>query len=238
MSSTLTLASPEVARDLVSFLGRARRIIDGSTRIVAADGYAQCYVGILMPRGLLDQTPTVLGLRVAAIPADQQFDQVVPIESLIHRIEQALEHKESDRDKADARTAEVHVVLPTAAPSIQWPAMTPPREGWKRRMGITSSQLGDVARRGIEAIAEAIPDSVGESVLQKVRSEVWGQPMPHKKSIPWAAGFAADALGLLEQRSLAVHTSGHWVRLSSLHGYVLVKGREAPEGLGEPDPLD
>lgn len=238
MSPTLTLTSAQVARDLLSFLGRARRIIDGNTRIIAGGGYAQCYVGILMPRGLLDQTPTVLGLRVAEIPADQQFDQVVPIESLVHRIEQALGEQESSPDNADTPRTSVHVVLPSAAPSIQWPAITPPREGWKRRMGITSSQLGDVARRGIEAIAEAIPDSVGESVLQKVRSEVWGQPMPHKKSIPWAAGFAADALGLLDQRSLAVHTSGHWVRLSALHGYVLVKGKSEPAGLGEPAPTD
>ena len=105
-------------------------------------------------------------------------------------------------------------------------------------MGIPASQLGDAARRGIEAISEAIPDSVGESVLQKVRSEVWGQPMPHKKSIPWAAGFAADALGLLDQRSLAVHTSGHWIRVSALHGYVLVRGHSEPEGLGEPEAND
>ncbi len=238
MSPTLTLSSPAVAGDLLSFLGRARRVIDGNTRIVASDGFAQCYVGILMPRGLLDQTPTVLGLRVAEIPADQQFDQVVPIESLMHRIEHALEQQDVDPSDKKARHAEVEVALPSAAPSIQWPAITPPREGWKRRMGIPASQLGDVARRGIEAISEAIPDSVGESVLQKVRSEVWGQPIPHKKSIPWAAGFAADALGLLDQRSLAVHTSGHWIRLSALHGYVLVKGHSEPEGLGEPEATD
>ncbi|MDR9395980.1 hypothetical protein [Pontimonas sp.] len=238
MSTTLTLTSTTVARDIQSFLGRARRIIDGNTRIVAGDGYAQCYVGVLMPRGLLDQTPTVLGLRVAEIPADQHFDHVVPIESMVHRIEQAIAHAESRQGATQTGHTPVEVELPTAAPSIQWPAMTPPREGWKRRMGITSSLLKDVAKKGIEAISEAIPDSVGESVLQKVRSEVWGQPIPHKKSIPWAAGFAADALGLLEQRSLAVHTSGYWVRLSSHHGYVLVKAKSEPEELGEPDPND
>ena len=225
MNNTLRVASVPVARDLVSFLGRARRVWDGSARIVAQDGYLQVYVGILMPRGLLDRTPTVLGLRVAPLASSEAVDLVVPIESLIHRIERAIEAAGADA---------VDVELPTPSPSLQWPAISPPREGWKRRMGVNSSQLQDAARRGVQAIAEAIPDSVGESVLQKVRSEVWGQPMPHKKGIPWAAGFAADALGLLDQRSLSVHTAGHWVRLSSPHGYVLVKSQDEPEGLGEP----
>lgn len=225
LATRVTISSLGAARDLTSFLGRARRVWDGSARLVAGDGHLQVYVGILMPRGLLDRTPTVLGLRVASISGEESFDVVVPLESLIHRIESAIEDS----------TESVTVDLPTSSPSLQWPAISPPRDGWKRRMGVTTSQLADVARRGIQAISEAIPESVGESVLQKVRSEVWGQPMAHKKSIPWAAGFAADALGLLGQRSLAVHTAGYWVRLSSFHGYVLIKGQQEPEGLGEPE---
>ena len=226
MSTSLTIATVASARDVVSFLGRAQRVWDGTVRLVAADGYLQVYVGILIPRGLLDRTPTVLGLRVVALASSDAVDIVVPIASLIHRIERGITSAESE-----AVTFEV----PSASPSLQWPAISPPREGWKRRLGVTSAQLEDVAQRGVQAIAEAIPDSVGESVLQKVRSEVWGQPMPHKKAIPWAAGFAADALGLLSPRSLSVHTSGHWVRLTSPHGYVLVKGNNEPEGLGEPE---
>ena len=225
MTGSLTIASVALARDVATFLGRAQRVWDGSTRLVADDGYLQVYVGILMPRGLLDRTPTVLGLRVVPLVGGDRVDTVVPIASLLHRIERAIEAADTDA---------VTVELPSASPSLQWPAISPPRDGWKRRLGVNSAQLQDVAKRGIHAIAEAIPDSVGESVLQKVRSEVWGQPMPHKKAIPWAAGFAADALGLLSSRSLTVHTSGHWVRLSSPHGYVLVKGTSEPEGLGEP----
>ena len=226
MTDSLTIASVALARDVASFLGRAQRVWDGSARLVAADGYLQVYVGILMPRGLLDRTPTVLGLRVVPLVGADTVDTVVPLASLLHRIERGISEAESDA---------VVVELPTSSPSLQWPAISPPREGWRRRLGVTSAQLEDVAKRGVEAIAEAIPDSVGESVLQKVRSEVWGQPIPHKKAIPWAAGFAADALGLLTPRSLSVHTSGHWVRLTSPHGYVLVKGNSEPDGLGEPE---
>lgn len=228
MSSMVTVTTREAAVDLTSFLTRARRVLDGAARVISDGTHLQVYVGILMPRGLLDRTPTVLGLRVAPLASGDICDVVVPLESLVYRIDKAV---------SDAQ-GEVVIELPAPSPSLHWPSISPPREGWKRRMGIPADQLADTARRGIEAIAEAIPDSVGEAVVQKVRAEVWGQPIAHKKAIPWGAGFAADALGFLDQRTLAVHTCGHWVRLSSDHGYVLVKGHEEPEGLGEPDGED
>lgn len=226
MTPTLTLSDPREAHDVVSFLGRARRVLDGNCRVVADGQYAQFYVGILMPRGLLDKTPTVLGLRVAHQAGGGQVDVIVPIESLVHRIDAALVNSTGDR---------VAVDLPHPAPSLHWPALTPPRDSWKKRRSIGSAQLADVAQKGIGAIAEAIPETVGESVLQRVRAEVWGRPMAHRDAIPWAAGFAADALGLLDHKSLAVHSCGTWVRLSSTHGYILIKGQGEPTGLGEPD---
>lgn len=224
MSDTVTLIDRAQAGDLVSFLRRAQRVLDGSARLIASDGFLQCYVGILFPRGLLDKTPTVLGLRVVEVPASDAVDTTVPLESLIHRLQAALD-KEGD----------VVVTMPTASPSLRWPTITPPRDGWKRRLNVSTSLLADVAKKGVQAIREGLPEDAGEPVVQRIRAEVWGQPLPHKKAIPWAAGFAADALGFLGQRQLAVHTNGLWVRLSGQHGYVLVKGHETPEGLGEPE---
>lgn len=224
MSDTLTITQRAAAGDLVSFLHRARRVLDGSARLIASDGFLQCYAGILFPRGLLDKTPTVLGLRVVEVAPGETVDTTVPIESLTHRIEQALQHD-----------GDVVVSVPTPSPSLQWTAVTPPRDGWKRRLPVTSSLLSEVAKNGITAISDGLPENAGEPVVQRIRAEVWGQPVPHKKAIPWGAGFAADALGFLGQRNLAVHTNGLWVRLSAHHGYVLVKGHETPEGLGEPE---
>ena len=224
MPNTVTITDRAQAGDVVSFLRRAQRVLDGSARLIASDGFLQCYVGILFPRGLLDKTPTVLGLRVVEVLPTDSVDTTVPLESLIHRVQVALD---GDGD--------VVVQMPTAAPSLQWPTITPPRDGWKRRLNVTTSLLADVAKKGVQAIREGLPEDAGEPVVQRIRAEVWGQPLPHKKAIPWAAGFAADALGFLGQRQLAVHTNGLWVRLSSQHGYVLVKGKEAPEGLGEPE---
>jgi hypothetical protein len=75
----------------------------------------------------------------------------------------------------------------------------------------------------VAQVAETVPETVGESVLQKVRSEVWGAMLPEHKRIPAGAAFAADALGFVTEGSLAVHTLENWVRLSSKAGYVLVK---------------
>jgi hypothetical protein len=224
MSDGFSLPTVESAQDLLSFVQRARRVNDGSARLIAGEGHLQAYVGVLFPRGLLDRTPTVLGLRVFRVMDQPHFDIVVPLESLAFRIERALEaHTDGP----------VEVVAPAQSPSIQWAAVTPPRDGWRRRMGVSSAQLSDVAQQGVAQVAQALPEAAGEALVQKVRAEVWGQPLGKKKSIPWAAGFAADALGFVEGKNLAVHTVDHWIRLSSKNGYVLVKTQGALEGLDE-----
>jgi hypothetical protein len=222
MSDGFSLPTVESARDLLSFIQRARRVNDGAARLIVADGFLQAYVGVLFPRGLLDRTPTVLGLRVFRVMDHPQFDVVVPLESLAFRIERALDaHNDGP----------VEVVTPAQSPSIQWAAVTPPRDGWHRRVGVSSAQLTEAAQAGVAQVAQSLPDAAGEAVVQKVRAEVWGQPLGKKKSIPWAAGFAADALGFVDGRNLAVHSVDNWIRLTSKNGYVLVKTPGEPEGL-------
>jgi hypothetical protein len=210
MTHTLRLTHPQALPDLAHFLGRARRINDGATRVIATDRFLQVYVGVFLPRGLLDATPTVLGLRVFELAEAMTFDEVVPIEAFISRVERA------QAEGGDLR-------LPSPSPSITWSAITPPRDGWQRKLGVSADLLRTAAEEGVHKVKDAIPDSVGEAIVQKVRAEVWGAPLAGKKNIPAGAGFAADALGLLTERSLSVHTVGNWIRLSAKHGYVLVK---------------
>lgn len=210
MTHTLRLTHPQALPDLANFLGRARRINDGAARVIATDRFLQVYVGVFLPRGLLDATPTVLGLRVFEISEPMNFDEVVPLEALISRVERA------QAEGGDVR-------LPSPSPSITWSAITPPRDGWQRKLGVSADLLRTAAEEGVTKVKEAIPDSVGEAIVQKVRAEVWGAPLAGKKKIPTGAGFAADALGFLTERSLNVHTVGNWIRLSAKHGYVLVK---------------
>lgn len=224
MATSFSLPTFESAKDLEAFLGRARRVNDGSARLIASDGHLQAYVGVVFPRGLLDRTPTVLGLRVARVMESPSFDVIVPLESLVFRLERAI-------DQA-GDTGVVEVVMPSESPSIQWASITPPRDGWKRRLGINSQLLKQAADDGVRQVANALPENPGEAVVQKVRADVWGQPMG-KKPIPWAAGFAADALGFLSEKSLAVHTVDNWIRLTSKNGYVLVKTTGEADGLDE-----
>ena len=210
MTHTLRLSNPQALPDLANFLGRARRINDGAARVIATDRFLQVYVGVFLPRGLLDQTPTVLGLRVFELDEPMNFDEVVPLEAFIARVERA-------------QTEGSVLRLPSPSPSITWSAITPPRDGWQRKLGVSSDVLHAAAKEGVQKVKDAIPDSVGEAIVQKVRAEVWGAPLAGKKRIPAGAGFAADALGFLTERSLSVHTVGNWMRLSAKHGYVLVK---------------
>lgn len=214
MTTTLTLTKPGALPDLANFLGRARRVNDQAARIIATDCFLQVYVGVFLPRGLLDQTPTVLGLRVCELTEPHTIDEVVPLEALASRVERA-------------QAGDGTLRLPSPSPSIQWQAITPPRDGWRRRQGVPAALLKSAAEAGVEKVSEAIPGSVGEAIVQKVRAEVWGVPIVGKKNIPSGAGFAADALGFLTEKSLAVHTCGNWIRLTSKNGYVLVKTAQA-----------
>lgn len=210
MTVTFQLTDPRALNDLLVFVKRARVINDQAARVIADDRFLQVYVGVFLPRGLLDQTPTVLGLRVFALDQPAHWDEVVPLEALEHRVSRAI-----DGDGV--------VSLPSPSPSMTWQAITPPRDGWHRRLGVGSDVLAEAARAGVDRVNQALPEGVGEAVLQKVRAEVWGQAVSGKKNIPWGAGFAADALGFLGEKSLAVHIVGNWVRLSSKDGYILVK---------------
>jgi len=211
MGHTFTLTPDAARHDLLTFLERAGRVNNGSARLIASGGHLQVYVGVLFPRGLLDHTPTVLGLRVFALEQSVDFDVVVPLDALASRVRVALE-----KDDAELRT-------PAEVASLAWSAITPPREGWRRRLGVASSVLSQAAAEGIARVAETIPNAVGEAVVQKVRAEVWGATIAHTKRVPAGAAFAADALGFLVDKNLQVHTLDNWLRLSSKSGYVLAK---------------
>jgi len=211
MAHTFTLTSDQARLDAIQFLERATRVNNGSARLVAHDDGLLMYVGVLFPRGLLDQTPTVIGLRVFALQTPAQFDCIVPLESLIHRLQVAGENKVSE------------ITVPAEVASLSWAAVTPPQGGWRRRLGVSNSALSEAAAAGVAKVAKTVPEVVGESVLQKVRAEVWGSVITDHKRIPAGAAFAADALGFLTEKAIAVHTLDNWLRLSSKAGYVLVK---------------
>ena len=217
--SAFTLLDSHTLGDLRTYLSRAGRVEDGSVRLIAGGGVLAAYSAVLYPAGLLDESPTVLGLRTFALPQLEQFDVVVPLGSLLVRIDRA--------DAESTPTEPVTVSLPMQVNSVTWAAISPPRGGWVPLEPLASSRLHEVAREGIHEVAESIPDGTGEQIVRRVRSEVWGRPIRGAEHLPTGAGFAALTLGFLgeDEESVPVYESGPWTRLSPKRGHVLVKRR-------------
>jgi hypothetical protein len=217
MSRTFTFADAQTLEDLQVFLARAARMEEGSVRLIAGSSVLAAYAAVLYPVGLLDESPTVLGLRTfALVPAADgtlsEFDVVVPIRSLITRIEMA---------QGDGAT--LSISLPMEVNTVTWAAISPPRGGWHPVSSTSPTVLDAAARAGIDEVAAALPDGAGEQIVRKVRSEVWARPIPGLEHVPAGAGFAALGLGFLGDDEVRVFETGPWTRLTTQRGHILVK---------------
>lgn len=218
MAQQLTLADSLSLGDLHTYLQRAGRVEDGSVRLVAGSGILAVYTAILYPRGILDESPTVLGLRTFALADDEEFDSVVPMRSLVERIVRARGEVGEDDDSRP-----VSMSRPPEVNTVTWAGISPPRGGW-RPLGTTdAATLETAARAGIDEVAEAIPAGTGEQLVQRVRSEVWGRGVEGVEYIPTGAAFAAYSLGFLGDDEVKLFETGPWTRLSSRRGHVLVR---------------
>ncbi|GAA1736498.1 hypothetical protein [Microcella frigidaquae] len=218
MSAAFVLTTRAAAHDLSVLLGRAQRLDEaGAVRLIADSGVLAVYVAVVTPKGLLDRGPTVLGLRTLAL-AEGAFDEVVPIRSLLARVDAALAAAPDSEP-----TAPVPVGLPAGVSTIVWAGITPPRGGWQRLAPLEPAPFAAAARVGIEEIATAIPTGTGEQIVHRVRSEVWGRPLPEAEHLPAGAAFAFETLGFLGEDPVQQFAAGSWIRLSTARGHVLVK---------------
>lgn len=214
MSLAFRATEARALDDLHTFLTRAARVDEGSVRLIAGSGVLAAYVAVLYPVGLTDETPTVLGLRTLALADPVSFDAVVPIRSLIQRVERVRESGGSDE-----------VGLPMEVGSVTWAGISPPRGGWRPIPPLASERLDAIARGGIREVSEVIPDGAGEQIVRTVRSEVWSRPIAGAEHIPAGAAFAALALGFLGGDEVRAYETGPWTRLTSERGHVLVRRR-------------
>lgn len=209
MSPTFSLVDALAVHDLQTYLGRAGRVEDGSVRLTAAGGVLAAYTAVLYPHGLLDQTPTVLGLRTFETDPSATFDAVVPTRSLLDRLGRA--------DPAEIR-------LPLEVSTVTWAGISPPRGGWTQVGETDSALLSRVAADGVAEVARTIPDGTGEQLVWRVRGSVWGAPIDELYDVPAGIAFAADSLGFLGgAERVPVFEAGTWTRLSLTRGHVLVK---------------
>jgi len=223
MGSSFTLADTPTLDDLHVFLARAARIEEGTVRLIAGSGVLAVYVAVFYPQGLLDESPTVLGLRTVALrdagQGHDDFDVVVPIRSLLGRLEMAKEARHGD----PSDSSPVSITLPMGVNTVTWSAISPPRGGWRPIAGTTAEVLDTAARAGIDEVAAAVPDAVGEQIVRRVRSEVWSRGIPGLEHVPAGAAFAALGLGFLGDDEVRMFETGPWTRLTTMRGHVLVK---------------
>jgi hypothetical protein len=191
MSKSFSLTDSLSLNDLHVYLSRASRVEEGSVRLISAAGVLAVYTAILYPRGLLDASPTVLGLRTFALTA--------PV-------------------------APVTVTVPLEVTTVTWAGISPPKGGWTAVGETDAALLQTSADAGIEEVAVVIPTGTGSQIVQRVRSEVWGRPIPGLEIVPSGAAFAAVSLGFLPQNEpVRVFETGPWTRLSTSRGHILVR---------------
>jgi hypothetical protein len=220
MVQQLTLADSLALGDLHTYLQRAGRVEDGSVRLMAGGGILAVYTAIVYPRGILDESPTVLGLRTFALVDTEDFDSVVPMRSLVDRVSRAR-----DTIERDPEAGPVPMTRPAEVNTVTWAGISPPRGGWRRVGETAATTLEAAARSGIDEVATAIPSGTGEQLVQRVRSEVWGRGIDGLEYVPAGAAFAAYSLGFLGDDPIGVFETGPWTRLSSRRGHVLVRQR-------------
>ncbi len=218
MNRSLSLVDSLSLSDLQTFLSRAARVEEGSVRLISDAGVLAVYTAILYPVGLLDETPTVLGLRTYAVREKDPFDAVVPIRSLLQRVERSVVGSEEGTDGPT-------VTVPMEVNTVTWAGISPPRGGWTPQQSVEPVVLQRAAEAGIAEVAEAVGTETGAQLVQRVRSEVWSRPIEGLEHIPAGAAFAAYSLRFLGADPVVIHETGAWSRLTTQRGYVLIKRR-------------
>ncbi len=209
----LRMVDSETLDDLATYVTRARSLgSDGAIRLQAHGRELAAYVEVLPGHGL-SMSGATIGLRVMALAEPADVDVTVSLAGVSDRL---ARHRTSP-GAGDA------LAIPPTTVRVGWAAMGPPRSGWEVVGDLTVEEVRTVATQGITEITEGSPEGSGGQVVAALRQRVWGRPSQTIPPIPSGAAFAAYALGFLTQQSARVYAHGHWTRLSTATGHVLVR---------------
>ncbi len=208
MSARLRFPDPFAATDLTTFARRAGALGVDGVRLQAAAGTLAMTTAVLAPRGLLDGTPTVLGMRVIPVDPELECDLVVDPSRL---------QPASGNDR--------EVELPDTAVAPAWAGIAPPRGEWAVAGEVAASIVAARAHFGMAMVAEELPSEPGEDVVRAIRARVWGPADDALIGLPGGVAFAAFGLGFIGGDETAViRRSGTWSRVTFTRGHVLVRG--------------
>ena len=193
-------------------------------RLIAGSGVLAVYTAILYPRGLLDQTPTVLGLRTFAIrratPSSTRSCRSGRCSTALARVAR------------DARAARAE---PTGRSrcACRWRCPRSPGRASRRR--------GADGERSARPTSDLLQRRAGghrrgrRGRADRARASSWsagprrgvGPPdrRPRVRSDA-APAFAAESLGFLgDDEPVTIHETGTWTRLTTRRGHILVRRR-------------
>jgi len=216
MKKDFQLLDEQTAQDLKSYLTRAKKMDPkGAVRLRAFGNILTAYVAPLFTGNILDDGPTVLGLRTMELKSETEINILVPIQAVLDRL--AFEFEKP-------ATAERFIFDMPSTERVPWAGVSPPRTGWIEAGTLPEHILTNVAKKGITEVAETIPESVGGPIAARIRAEVWGRAIDLHSKVPAGAAFAAAGLGfLVRDEDVPIFHSQGWVRLSTTFGHVLSK---------------
>lgn len=224
------LSGAAEASDLATLLSRARSLdSNAAVRMQAFDHVLATWVPVIYPTGILDPSPVVLGLRAVALAEPESLDVTVAASAILDRLARFPLSDPALRDRP------VRVGAPPQEVSAPWAGMVAPRGGWFKRGVVSAHHVRDVARAGIQKVADAVPTDSGAAVVAKVRAGIWGDSSGwgpvDTPDIPDGAAFGLDVLGFLPPSEfevvVAAEQTGQWLRLSTEVGHVVVKSGQA-----------
>ncbi|GAB3527441.1 hypothetical protein [Arthrobacter monumenti] len=215
-NAALLLADAQIASDLRTYVTRARAVDDGGIRLQAAGRVLAAYVCMMQPKLLGESTPTILGLRTMGLARPAELDVTVPLAAVSDRLARL-------NDRVADPVSSVELAVPPMSVNHSWSGVSPPRSGWSSMSELPGQELIDIAKSGIQEVAEIVPVNPGALIVNNARGAVWGRSI-RDTDVPAGAAFAAYGLGFL-QPDQPVQVFGHdrWLRLSSAGGHVLVR---------------
>lgn len=217
MKNDFTIADRASMLDLQAYLTRAKRLDPtGMVRIRAFGKVLACYVAPIFAGSLMEQGPTVLGLRTSELLEEAEVDYVVPITAVLDRLAALAANDDNWKGK-------YQVVLPDSV-RAPWSGIAPPRSGWELVGEVSEEVLTQIAKDGIAEVADSLPESVGGPIAARIRGEIWGRSMQGDSPVPTGAAFVAAGLGFLtENEVVPIYQTQGWIRLSPMNGHILSK---------------
>lgn len=208
--TALRLVDEESARDLATYLARARKVDDAADVRLQAVGEVLAAWTCVLPGHGLGSTGLVLGLRTFALAERAMSDRTVPIGAVTDRL---------------ARGG-TEIPEPPMTSHPTWRALSPPRSGWEPVGTVADAELRSVARAGIAEVAEGAPDGSGSAAVADLRARVWDRSMGTVPPIPSGTAFGLHVLGFLRPEEAAVatvHAHGPWTRVATDRGFVIAR---------------